>query len=137
MGAADVVGKDLELRVGVDDRVVGQHEIAVGLFGVGLLRILVDDDAAVEDRPRRSAENALVKLKAVAVGLCMPHRDVGVRLLFAIGDVEAVEGCNGCFAVENDVDIRSGENAAKRYRLTGVAAGRGELDLAHREVAGL
>ena len=37
VGAADVVGKELELRVGVDDGVVGQHEISVGLFGIGLL----------------------------------------------------------------------------------------------------
>ncbi len=52
VGAANVVGEDLELRIRVDDRVVGEQEIAVGLLGVGLLRVLVDDDPAVEDRLR-------------------------------------------------------------------------------------
>ena len=47
--ALHVVGEDLELRLGVDRRVVGQQQRPVGLLGVGLLRVVPDDDLAVED----------------------------------------------------------------------------------------
>ena len=50
--ALHVVGEDLELRLGVDGRAVGQQQRAVGLLGVGLLRVLPDDDLAVEHRAR-------------------------------------------------------------------------------------
>src|SRR5690606_41350358 len=50
------VGPDLQLRLGVDDRVFAQHQVLVGLLGVDLLRILAHVDLAVEDR-RRSEEH--------------------------------------------------------------------------------
>ena len=50
--ALHVVGEDLELRLGVDLRVVGEQQRAVGLLGVGLLRVRPDDDLAVEHRAR-------------------------------------------------------------------------------------
>src|SRR5713226_4213113 len=37
--ALHVVGVDLQLRLGVDLRVVGKQQVAVGLLGVGFLRI--------------------------------------------------------------------------------------------------
>ena len=46
--ALHVVGEDLQLRLGVDLRVVGQEQRLVGLLRVGLLRVLADDDLAVE-----------------------------------------------------------------------------------------
>ena len=52
--AFHVVGVNLELRLGVDARVVGEQQVAVGLLGVGLLRVLVHDDAAVEYAARMS-----------------------------------------------------------------------------------
>ena len=50
--ALHVVGVDLQLRLGVDLRVVGEQQVMVGLLGVGLLRVLADDDPAVEDAVR-------------------------------------------------------------------------------------
>ena len=50
--ALHVVGEDLELRLRVDLRVVGQQQRLVRLLRVGLLRVLADDDLAVEDRAR-------------------------------------------------------------------------------------
>ena len=38
--ALHVVGEDLELRLGVDLRLVAQEQRPVGLLGVGLLRVL-------------------------------------------------------------------------------------------------
>ena len=43
VGAADVVRVDLELRVGVDERVVGQQQILVRLPRIGLLCVGADD----------------------------------------------------------------------------------------------
>ena len=58
--AAHVVGQNLQFGLGVDDGVVGEHQVLVGLLGVGLLRVLADEDLAVEDRARVAVQNALV-----------------------------------------------------------------------------
>jgi hypothetical protein len=50
--ALHVVGEDLELRLGVDRRVVGEQQRLVRLLRVGLLRVLPDDDLAVEHAAR-------------------------------------------------------------------------------------
>src|SRR3954447_2934292 len=91
VGAFDVVGPDLKLGLGVDDGLVGQHEVLVGLLGVGLLRILANNDAAVEDRGCLAVQNALVQLVAVGVRLGVVDRGVIVDVLRAVNDVEAVE----------------------------------------------
>ena len=44
--ALHVVGEDLELRLGVDGRVVGNKQVLIALLGVGLLRDLPYDNAA-------------------------------------------------------------------------------------------
>ena len=69
MRALDVVGKDLQLRLVLIARVVGEQYAVVGLLGVGLLRVLVDVDLAVEHAARLAVEDPLVQLEAVAVGL--------------------------------------------------------------------
>ena len=76
--ALHVVSEDLELRLGVDRRVVGQEQRAVRLLGVGLLRVLPDDDLAVEHRAGRAAQDALVDLVAAAVRLRVVDRRVVV-----------------------------------------------------------
>src|SRR5262249_4473441 len=44
-----VVGIYFELRLGVDGRLIADDQVVVLLKGIGLLRILVDIDLAVED----------------------------------------------------------------------------------------
>ena len=83
-------------------RVVGEEQVAVRLLRVGLLRVLIDHDAAVEDRSRATRQNALVELVACAVGNRVAQRQVGVRLLGAVGQIEPVERGLGVFAVEVD-----------------------------------
>ena len=46
--ALDVIGKDLELRLGVDLCPVGQQQVAVGLSGVRFLGVLLHHHAALE-----------------------------------------------------------------------------------------
>src|SRR5262249_62389393 len=49
MRAFDVVGENLQLRLGVDGRAVGKQQHLVRLLGVGLLRILANENLAVEN----------------------------------------------------------------------------------------
>ena len=100
MRALHVVGEDLELRLRVDRRVVGQQQRPVGLLGVGLLRVLADDDLAVEHRARLAAEDALVDLVARAVRLRVVDRRVVVDQALAVGEIEAVQRALGALAVE-------------------------------------
>ena len=71
MRALHVVGVDLQLGLGVDLRVVGEEQVAVGLFRVGLLRIFVHDDPAMKDAMRMVVENSVVELAAAAMRTCM------------------------------------------------------------------
>ena len=59
VGAAHVVGADLQPRHRVDARLVGQHQVAVGLVGVGALRVRLDPDQPGEDLARAVAQHAL------------------------------------------------------------------------------
>ena len=47
--ALHVVGENLELRLRIDLRIVGEQQRLVRLLGVGLLRVRPYDDFAVED----------------------------------------------------------------------------------------
>jgi hypothetical protein len=76
-------------------RVVRQQQRAVGLLGVGLLRVEADDDAAVEHRLRLAGQDALVDLVAGAVRHCVIERRVRVEQALAVGQVHAVHGAVG------------------------------------------
>ena len=78
VGALHVVGEDLELRVGVDLRVVREQQRPIGLLGVGLLRVGTHEDAAVEHRLRLAGQDALVELVAGAVRRGVVDRGVVV-----------------------------------------------------------
>ena len=115
--ALHVVGEDLELRLGVDRRAVGQEQRAVRLLGVGLLRVLPDDDLAVEHRARRAAQDALVDLVAAAVRLRVVDRRVVVDQPVAVGEIEAVERAVAAFTVEEGGRVVADELAAERERV--------------------
>ena len=132
--ALHVVGKDLELRLGVDRRVVRQQQRPVGLLRVGLLRVDAHDDLAVEDRARAAAEDALVDLVARAVRLGVIDRRVRVDQPLAVGQVQAVQRALGAFAVEHRDDVVADDAAAEREGVgRDVAAARG-MDVHARDV---
>ena len=85
MGAADVVGEDFQLRLGVNDGVLGQQQRLVGLLGIGLLGILADEDLAVEDAVSAIAEDALVNLMARTVRLGVIDDGEVIDVLLAAG----------------------------------------------------
>jgi hypothetical protein len=63
-----IVGKDFQLRLRVDLRVVGKQQIAIGLFGVRFLGLLVDDDSAMKHSPRLPIQNSVVNWRLPACG---------------------------------------------------------------------
>ena len=48
MTAFDVIGMNFQLRLGVHHRIFGQQQILVRLARIGLLRVFVNDNLAVE-----------------------------------------------------------------------------------------
>src|SRR5699024_2288434 len=88
--ALDVVGVDLQLRLGVDLGLFRQQQRIRRLFGIGFLRVLVDDHLAVEHTAAAVAENAFEYLAAGAVLGGMIDTSVVVDVLAAVGDVDAV-----------------------------------------------
>ncbi len=91
MRALDVVGEDLELRLGVDLRILGQQQRRVRLLRVGLLRVGPDDDLAVEDAACAIGEDALVHFAAAAVRPRVIDGRVVVDEPCRVGHIEAVE----------------------------------------------
>ena len=89
--ALDVVGENLELRLGVDLGLGRKQEVLVELPGVGQQRPLADEDLAAEDRPRPPVEDALIELVARAVRPLVVERRVAVGVLAAGDHVEAVD----------------------------------------------
>ena len=84
MRAAHVVGENLQLGLGVDDGVFREHQVLVGLLGVGLLRVFADQDFAVEDRAGVAFQDAFVQLVAGGVRLGVIDGGVIVDVLVAV-----------------------------------------------------
>jgi len=57
VGAFHVVGKDLQLRFGIDRCRRRQQDRLIGLLGIRLLSVLVDKDLSVKDAKRMVAED--------------------------------------------------------------------------------
>ncbi len=105
MGTFDVVGVDLQLRVGVDQSVVREQEVLVGLLRVRLLGIGTDDDPAVENSPGRIIEDSFVELPAALVRLGMVDHGMMIDVLAAPNHVKAVQGTLTPLPLEARVDV--------------------------------
>ena len=86
---------------------------AVGLLGVGLLRVLADDDLAVEAGARR-APRMPCSLWLPAVRLGVVDRRVVVDQPIAVGEVEPVQRAVATLAVEERERVVADELAAER-----------------------
>src|SRR5262249_45848349 len=84
--ALDIIGVNLQLRLGVDHCIVRQQQRLVGLACVRLLGILVDVNLAVEDAAGPAIKDALVKLMAGAARLGVVDPRVIVNQLIAAGE---------------------------------------------------
>ena len=127
--------QNLQLRLGVDHGVVGEHQVLVGLLGIGLLRVLADEDLAVEDRVRLAVQDALVQLVAGGVRLGVVDGGVIVHVLRAVDDVESVQRGLGAFREER-VGIVAHQRAAERNRVRGEVGAAAERGLQGGDVEG-
>src|SRR5215831_5688692 len=89
--ALHVVGEDLELRLRVDVRGVGEQQRVVRLLAVRLLRDRPDVDLSVEYAVRPPVENALVQLSAERVRLSVDDLRLVVAMLLAVEHIETVQ----------------------------------------------
>src|SRR5258708_29679767 len=103
--ALHVVGVDFKLRLGVNLCVVREQQVAVGLLGISLLCVLVDNDSSVKYAVRFVGQNAVVKLAAAAMRAGMLHEHVVVQMLASGSDEEAVDQALATFACKNWMNI--------------------------------
>ena len=115
--ALHVVGEDLELRLRVDLRIVGEQQRLVRLLGVGLLRVGPHDDLAVEDGAGVPAQDPFVQLVAAAVRLGVVDRRVIVDQPPAVREIQAVQRAVAALAVEHGDDVVPDQRAAERDRV--------------------
>ena len=113
--AFHVVGVNFELRLGVDLRAVGKQQVAIGLLGVGLLRVLVHDDAAMENAVRAAVQNAVVELAAAAVRAGVLDQHVVIEVLLSAADEQAVDQAFAAFAGENRMNVVAHDRAAQQH----------------------
>ena len=88
MAATHVVGVDLQLRHAVVAGLVGQHQGAVLLVGVGLLRVQIDLDHAREHADTLVVAHAFVQQVAVRVGGGVVLQGVVVEVLVLVGKIQ-------------------------------------------------
>ena len=91
MRTLDIVGQNFELGHALDLSVPGKKQALVGLFGVGLLGVLTNDDPPGEDALALPVENTLVELATVAVGLGVLDDQVIVDVLIAVHQIQPVK----------------------------------------------
>ena len=65
--AFDVIGVNLQLRLGIDLRQSPQQQIVVGHLAVGFQRVLSDVNQTIEHRPAFIADDSFMQLAATAV----------------------------------------------------------------------
>src|SRR5947208_1643788 len=115
--ALHIVGVNFELRLSIDLRIVGEQQVAVGLLGVGLLRILVHDNAPVEDAVRMAVKNAVVELTAAAMRASMLDVHVVIEMLAALTDEQAVDQTLSAFSGKYWMHVVSDQAASQQKRV--------------------
>ena len=116
VGAADVVGEDLEPgdRVGV--RLLGEQQVAVLLVGVRLLRVLLDADHPAPDGVRVLAQRALEGEVGLGRGRDVLLEGVVVEVLRAVGEVGAGDARGGAGAAEVVLDPDLARSSSRSRR---------------------
>ncbi len=115
--ALHVVGVNFELRLGVDLRVVGEQQVAIGLLGVGLLRVFVDDDASVKNAVGMIVENAVVELTAAAVRAGVLDQHVVIEMLAAVADEQAIDQALSAFTGQHRMHVVAHQSSAEKHRV--------------------
>src|SRR4029453_6550534 len=138
MRALDVVGENLELRLGVYVRFRGQQQVAARLRRVGALGIRAHDDLAIEHRVRGATNDTFVQLAADATRFRVVDATMGVGELALPDQRKPVDSALGAFGRMEHVQVVPGYPRTKRdadrpiaARIReGTGAGRGMKTLA-------
>src|SRR5438874_10253319 len=117
VGTLHIVGVNLELRLCVDLRVVGEQQVTVRLLGVGFLGIFVNNNAPVKHAMRAVIQDAVIELAAVAVWAGVLHQHVVIEVLLAIADEEAINQALSAFSSQYGMDVVAHQSSAKKYRV--------------------
>jgi len=99
--ALHVVGVNLKLRLRVDACLLGQQQVLVRLYRVGLLRAFANEDLAVENRPAVVIENPFVQLVTAAMRLLVVDDRVRVGMLIGAHKVKAVDRSLSAFVIHH------------------------------------
>ncbi len=137
MGAFHVVGVNLQLRLGIDLRVIGKQQVAVGLFRVGFLRVFVNNDAAVKNAVRVTIENAVIELAAAAMRTGMLDEHVIVHVLAAVADEQPVDQTLAAFAGQHRMNVVTNKPPAQKHRMRTHIRAAGLLSAQGGDVKGL
>src|SRR5690606_3073967 len=108
-----VIGPNLQLRFGIDNRIFGEENIVVLLKGVGLLSVLTDKDLPIKHSYALIGKNNLVQLVGFSVGNGVIHVGVIVHVGFAIDQVDSVHVSFGIASYQIQVEIISYHFAGK------------------------
>ena len=95
MGAGDVVGEDLQLRLGVHLGPVGEDQRVVAHPGVRAVGAGLDDDAALEHATRLVGDHALGQLVGGAVDALVGDHGGDVGLALFVEEIDAVQSDRG------------------------------------------
>ncbi len=113
VAAFDVVGVDLELRLGIDLGFFRQQQVVVGLVRIGAVGALVDDGLAVPDAAALAVQDAAVLLPRRGRAHAMIDARVVIDVLGVAGEVETVKGHLGAGHGDIDVQVIAHQAAAE------------------------
>ena len=113
MAALHVVGKDFQLRLVVGFGLVRQQQRIAHHLGVGLLRVRLDDDLALEHGAALAIEHRAEPLAAVAAQRGVLDEQRGVDVLLA---TEQADAADRRFGVLRRQSGRKSGCAPARYR---------------------
>ena len=82
----DVVGKNLQLRLGIDLRTIVQQQVIVLLIGEGLLCLRTHHDLPVEHPVGTAVVDSFVHLVAGAMGYGVVHISAVVHVFVAVDE---------------------------------------------------
>ena len=89
-------------------------EVIFSLEGLGLLRVAVNHDDAIEDGSGVSGSNAAVRLGASAMFGPMLDQRVVVDVVVAVGEVRPVELALGALPLQEATNVEPKEGASER-----------------------
>ena len=98
VGTLDIVGIDLEHRLGVHAGFAGGRQVLVGHLRGGLLGSLLHQDTACEGSCGAVVEHVLIQFAARAMGRMMSDERVVVDMLLLVGNDTTVAAALGTLA---------------------------------------